>query len=79
MPAETLTAIQSFAHELIFDGTQYTNFKFMSVVQKVFKFLIKNVLKGLKHEDKNKTQLRLLLNDIDSDLNDKIKEKIALS
>jgi hypothetical protein len=51
----------------------------MSVVQKVFELLIKNVLKGLKHKEKNQTQLRLLLEDIDSDLNDKIKEKITLS
>ena len=78
MPALTLTAIQSFADELRFNGTQIES-KFMSIVQEVFELLIKKVLKGLKHKDKSITQLRLLLDDIDSDLNDKVQKKIALS
>lgn len=79
MPSLTLTATQAIVNELKFDGSSLTDTKDLKKVKKIFKLLIEEVLMKIKHKDRNKRQLRYLLEDIDDDLNEEIQRKSQLS
>ena len=79
MPSLTLTAVQVISSELKCDGLSFSNTKLLTKVQKVFCLLINKVLRQIKHREKNKNQLRLLLEDVNDDLNWEFEGKSKLS
>lgn len=79
MPSLVITAIQSLTDDIRFDGTEFFDMVNMDKMQKAFFMLKDKVLMEFKSQDKNKTQLRMVFNDFDRDLNGKIRAKTELS